>query len=671
MTNVDLILSGGIVLSMDSQFSIFEPGAVAVSGSEIVAVGPQADIEANYSATEVLDCAGKVIMPGLINAHTHVPMSLLRALADDLRLDVWLMGYIMPVEREFVHPDFCWLGTQLGCAEMIRSGTTCFVDMYYFEDTIAKATAEAGLRAVCGQTILKFPAPDALSYDESLAQTANFIQAWQDHPLIIPSVAPHAPYTATPKMLQASAALALKFDVPLQIHVAETSTEEKQMWDEVGMRPLPWVEKQNILNTKAIVAHGVYLNQAEIVSLAQHKTGLIHNPTSNLKLASGFAPVTEMLAQGVNVGIGTDGVASNNDLDMFEELRLAALLAKGVTQDPTVVPARQALAMATSMGAKAIHLDHLIGSLEPGKRADIISVDINQSHNWPHFQRDEQSIYSRLVYASKGSDVTDVLCNGVWLMRDKNLLTVDEPNIMKEAQQLAHKIDAFLIEREQSVLRKLAAIGEGLAPKETFEVQAKIYLPQTEAQAISMLLSTPKLSITKSSQRQQFDTYFVFDDKWASRIRYREDEIIALDGLEPILSERVQESIYRLTLTNEETERDYGNSVVLTHAHFDAQADRSLRFYREYFNPDAEYTLHKFRRRFHVMYEGLEFVINLDKVKQLNEDGVYLEIKSTTWSTQDAAYKAKILSQLFQDFSQVEHTPLLGDYLSLVTSGAE
>ncbi|MFQ5855483.1 MAG: amidohydrolase [Anaerolineae bacterium] len=666
MKQAGMILSGGAVLTMDAQFSLFDPGAVAVRGSEIVAVGPADEIAAGYEAAEVVDCSGKAVMPGLINAHTHVPMALLRGLADDLRLDVWLMGYVMPVEREFVRPDFCWLGTQLACAEMIRAGTTCFADMYYYEEAVADATAQVGMRAVCGQTILKFPSPDALSYDESLARTRDFIQRWRGHKLITPSVAPHAAYTATPEMLQAAAALALEFDVPLQIHVAETAHEVEEIRATVDMATVPWIEKHNVLETKAVAAHCVHLNEDELATLRRHGAGIVHNPTSNLKLSSGFAPVARMLEMGLNVGIGTDGVASNNDLDMFEELRLAALLAKGVTLDPTALPARQVLEMATIMGARALHLDQWIGSLEPGKRADVIVVDLDTVHNWPPFRREEELIYSQLVYAAKADDVIHVMCDGAWLIRDRELLTVDEPALMAEAGRLAQRIDAFLIEREESVLRKLVSIG-GLARKETFEVQVKICLSDQGARAIEEALAGPEFAVGKSSQRRQFDTYFIFHDKWASRIRYREDEVLARDSMEPVPEGWVEEVIYRLTLTNETKEREYANSVVLSRSRFDALADRSLRFYREFFKPDEEREVHKERRRFHVRYSNTEFSVNIDRVVRPAIPGAFLEIKSRTWSAQDAERKAELIGDLLRHFDIEEEGLLREEYVDLVT----
>src|SRR5918996_1032466 len=318
----DTLFTNALVLTMDRDLTQYISGAVAVKGDSIIAVGDEAEIKKNVSAQETIDCGGKMLMPGLINAHTHVPMTLLRGLADDLRLDVWLMGYMMPVEREFVSPEFVRLGTLLACAEQIRSGVTTFNDMYYFEEDVAKATADAGMRAVCGQTVMKFPTPDAASYEDSLQMAREFIERWKDHPLIVPAVSPHAPYTCTAEILRATAELAKEFDVPLHTHLAETAFEVENMRNENGMPVIPYVKKQGLLDAKLIAAHCVHVDVGEIRSLQHSGAGVAHNPSSNLKLASGFAPVMKMLEAGVNVGIGTDGPASNNDLDMFEEVRL-------------------------------------------------------------------------------------------------------------------------------------------------------------------------------------------------------------------------------------------------------------------------------------------------------------------------------------------------------------
>src|SRR5687767_6746100 len=357
----DVLLTNAIVLTMDEGFTIHRDGGVAISGDTIAAVGPDA---LAYDAGATVDCRRRVVMPGLVNAHTHAPMALLRGLADDLKLDVWLMGYMMPVEREFVNPEFVRLGTRLACAEMIRSGITCFADMYYFEEAVAEATAQAGMRALCGQTVLRFPSPDAASFEDGLARARDFIHRWRAHPLIVPSPAPHAPYTCTPEILRACAELAAEFDVPLHTHLSETLLEVEDSRRAHGMPVIPWVKKQGLFGAKVLAAHCVHVDEGEIRALRGAGAGVAHNPTSNLKLAAGIAPVAKMLELGLNVGIGTDGPASNNDLDMFEETRLAALLAKGSSGDPTAIPARQALAMATRIGACAMHMDHLTGRSE-------------------------------------------------------------------------------------------------------------------------------------------------------------------------------------------------------------------------------------------------------------------------------------------------------------------
>lgn len=655
MTKVDAILTGGSVATMNAHLDLFFPGAVAVRDGMIEAVGSADEIATMYVTDEVVDCSGCAVIPGLVNAHTHAPMTLLRGVADDLRLDVWLMGYMMPVEHEFVRPDFCWLGTQLACAEMIRSGTTCFADMYYYEETVADAAAQAGLRAVCAETVLRFPTPDALSYDESLERTRDFVLRWKGHPLITPAVGPHAPYTMTPELLQACAQMALEFDVPLHIHIAETEQEVEELRAEYGMPVVPWVKKQGVFEAKVTAAHCVHLDEGEMRTLLHHRVGVVHNPTSNLKLASGFAPVVRFLDLGLNVGVGTDGPASNNDLDMWEEMRLAALLAKGVTSDPTALPAHQALAMATIGGARALHMDALIGSLCPGKRADLAVVDLCSVHTSPKFERDPDALYAQLVYAAKGSDVRDVMCQGRWLMRERKLLTLDESALMAEAVVVARKIDAFLIQREESVLSKLLAVGQ-VAQKKTFEVQVKVKLADTSL--VDELLKSSEIVIVKPSLRRQYDTYFLFDDPYRSRIRYREDVVMGED-------DQVRDALYRLTLIGETKEREYDRSVLLSRSRFDAPATRSLRFYREYFQPASEVEVHKDRRRYRIRYGGTDFEINLDRLLKPELPSVFLEIKSRTWSRQDAERKAELIGKLLELCRVQDRELLKQEYVEL------
>ena len=656
MTEIDLILTGGEVLTMNEDFDLFSPGAVGIKDGAIVAVGPADEVGASYDAREVVDCSACAVMPGLINGHTHAPMTLLRGLADDLRLDVWLMGYMMPVEREFVQPDFCWLGAQLACAEMLRSGITCYGDMYYYEEAVADATAEAGMRAVCAQSILKFPTPDAASYDDGLRLAHDFVARWVGHKLIVPAIGPHAAYTATAEMLQESKALALEYDVPIHIHIAETEQEVKDHLKARDMAVVPWIDRQGLLEAKVTAHHCVHLEESELRTLRNRGAGISHNPSSNLKLSSGFAPVAKMLALGIPVAVGTDGAASNNDLDMFEETRLAALLAKGITEDPTALPARQALAMATRLGAQALHIADRTGSLEAGKRADVAVVDLRRLHLTPQFHRRLDSIYSLLVYSAKSSDVRHVLCDGRWMMRDRELLTLDVEELQQRAAKIAHRIDVFLMEREESILSKLVAIG-GVDRVETFEVQVKVHLE--DAEPVERALQSEDIPVVRSSWRHQYDTYFLFGDVESSRLRYREDEILSEDG-------SVEDIVYRLTLIGETKDREFARSVLLSRSRFDAPATHSRRFYHEYFQPEEEVKVHKDRRRYHIRYGGTDFAINLDRVTTPRLPGVFLEIKSRTWSAQDAERKAELMGKLL-DLFDVGREVVKPEYVELAT----
>jgi 5-methylthioadenosine/S-adenosylhomocysteine deaminase len=636
MTKVDWILHNATVVTMDGVYRILRDGAVAVDGDSIAAVAPSAEVLKTFQAKETVDCRGGALIPGLVNAHTHVPMTLLRGMADDLRLEVWLLGYMWPVEREFVSPDFCRLGTLLACAEMIRSGVTCFADMYYFEDAVAQATAEAGMRALCSQTVLKFPTPDAASFEDSLAAARDFIVRWKGHPLVVPSVAPHAPYTCTAEILRACSALAVEFDVPLHTHLAETREEVDDWREQFDMPVIPWVKKQGLFEAKVLAAHCVHVDDGEIHTLQHAGAGIAHNPSSNLKLASGFAPVVDMLEAGLNVGIGTDGPASNNDLDMFEEMRLANFIAKGASGDPTALPARLTLAMATRLGAQALHLGHLTGSIEPGKRADLVLVDLSGIHQLPQFERDPEAIYSRLVYTGKGSDVSDVMVNGRWLMRARALQTIDVEPLIRAAADYASRIDVFLIQREGSILTKLVAI-EGAEREESYEVQIKVRVGEPED--IVSRIAGGALAVIRRAHYQEYDTYFSFEDPNQGRLRYREDEFVD-DGGE-VFNVR-----YRLTLMG--PAREYDHAVPLSRSRFIAPATHSLRFYREYFKPKSEHEISKDRRRWLVRFQGKEFFLNLDRMTRPALDDSYLEIKSRTWSRGDAEEKAGLILELLK-----------------------
>jgi 5-methylthioadenosine/S-adenosylhomocysteine deaminase len=654
--SADLLLINAIVLTMDEEMHLYEPGAVAVSGDSILAVGLETEIRKACPATHVVDCGGKVLMPGLVNAHTHVPMALLRGLADDLRLDVWLQGYMWPVEREFVSPDFVRLGTQLACAELIRTGVTCFADMYYFEENVAKATAEAGLRAVCSQTVLKFPTPDAVSFEDSLAAAREFIEHWKGHTLITPSVAPHAPYTCTPEILRATAQLAAEFDVPLHTHIAETALEVENMRRENGMPVVPYVKKQGLFDAKVLVAHCIHIDEGEMRTLLHAGAGVAHNPSSNMKLASGLASVQKMLNLGLNVGIGTDGPASNNDLDMFEEVRLTAFVAKTVSNDPTAVPAATALKMATRLGARALHLGSVTGSLEPGKRADLILVEINPLHNSPRFRRDTDNIYSQLVYAGKATDVTDVMVNGKWLMHARELLTLNEMELAAYAQEYARRIDTFLMAREQSVFSKLVALG-GSAEEESFEVQVKVKL--NDIAPVLKALKQAEIEILLKKHYHQHDIYFTFADQTQGWLRYREDEMI--DDREQITGVRS-----RLTLIGPSREGDFAHDVLLSRIRYFTPAANSLRFYREYFKPAGETAVDKDRLRWLVRYKNEEFYINLDRV-ETPDLGYFLEIKSRTWSRRDAEEKANCSSELILLLGGSLENTVTRDYVEIAT----
>ncbi|MFQ5399019.1 MAG: amidohydrolase family protein [Anaerolineae bacterium] len=659
---VDLLLTGGTVVTMNSVFDIYPDGAVAVDGDSVAAVGTAEKMALAYDAAETVDCAGKVIMPGLVNAHTHIPMSLLRGLNDDLRLDVWL-GYLMPLEREFVTPEFVKLGARVACAEMIRSGITSFADMYYFEEAIAEETAAIGMRALLGQTILVFPAPDAETYDDALLLCRRFIEHWNGHPLIQPAVAPHAWYTATPELLRACTALAQEFDVPLHTHVSETSLEVSNSREQNHIPVVPWLDKHGILNTKLLAAHCVHLDSGEMFSLKKAGAGVAHCPTSNLKLASGIAPVGRMLEMGLKVGVGTDGPASNNDLDMFEELRLAALLAKAASSDPTVLPARQALEIATIGGAKAMHMEELAGSLEAGKRADLIVVDMDGVHNQPQFANNPDAVYSRLVYASKSTDVAHVLCNGRWLMRDRVLLTINEAEATAAAGAVAAQIDAFVIERESSPYNKLVLLS-GVQRQESFEVQVKV--PLADDSRILEVVAGDQVDVVKRSHYKQFDAYFLFDgsDPDAARLRYREDEFVNDKG-------EVYQVRSRLTLIGEEERQAFPNAVMLSRSRYLADASHSLRFYREYFAPSREVEVIKERRRWRILYKDTDFAVNLDTLSLPELPGHFLEIKSRTWSRHDAEHKAALITQLLVLFGLAPETAERREYAELALDEAQ
>ncbi len=434
---VSLVVIGGDVVTENAAQQVLSPGAVAVDGDTIVDVDTPDAIRAKYAPQEIVDASGQVVLPGLVNTHTHAPMVLYRGLADDLVLSDWLQKYIFPAEAKTVSPEFVRVGTRLAVTEMIESGTTTYADMYYFEEEIAKATREVGLRGVLGQTIIQFPVKDAPTPADGLKHAEAYIQAFRGDPLIVPAVAPHAMYTLDRGTLVAAAELGRRYDVPVIIHLSETEDEQRQSLADHQLSPTAYLESIGFWGPKTLAAHGVWVSDDDIAVLARHRIGVSHNPESNMKLASGAAPLLKYKAAGVTLGLGTDGAASNNDLDMFEAMRQAAFLAKLTTRDPTAVPAREALMMATIGGARALGLDTLIGSLEPGKRADLITVAMNRTRQTPVYDP-----ISHLVYTTRGDDVQTTIVNGRALMANRRLLTLDRQAVLADARRVARDVAA-------------------------------------------------------------------------------------------------------------------------------------------------------------------------------------------------------------------------------------
>ena len=432
---VDLIIKGGTIVTMDGSRRVIEDGGIAVKNGRIVAVARTAEIDRSYAAREVINASGKVVIPGLINGHTHVPMTLFRGIADDLDLQEWLTKYIFPAEAKNVTEDFVRVGTRLGLAEMIRSGTTTYCDMYYFEDAIADETFKAGMRGVLGETVIDFPVADNKTYDEGLAYVDRFVKKWQGNALIVPAIAPHAPYTVSEEHLKAARALSDRTGAPIVTHISETKREVDDSLKAKGARPVDYLNRIGFLNNRVIAAHMVWPSEEELALLKKLGVGIVHNPQSNMKLASGVAPVPEMLRENLPVGLGTDGAASNNDLSLWEEMDSAAKLHKLISKDPKVVSAEEAFEMATIRGARALHLEKEIGSIEKGKRADLVIVDLDALHQTPYY-----NIYSDLVYASKAGDVRTVIIEGRVVMRDRRLLTLNEETIKADARRYRERI---------------------------------------------------------------------------------------------------------------------------------------------------------------------------------------------------------------------------------------
>jgi 5-methylthioadenosine/S-adenosylhomocysteine deaminase len=432
---VDLIIRGGTVVTMDGSRRVIDNGGVAVKDGRVVAVGTSAEIDLSYSSRQVIDATGKVVIPGLINGHTHVPMTLFRGIADDLDLQEWLTKYIFPAEAKNVTEDFVRVGTRLGLAEMIRSGTTTYCDMYYFEDAIADETFKAGMRGVLGETVIDFPVADNKTNAEAMAYVEKFVSRWKGNSLIVAAIAPHAPYTVSEDHLKAVRAFSDRTGAPIVTHISETKREVDDSIRDKGASPVEYLNRFGFLNDKVIAAHMVWPSEAELALLKKLGVGIVHNPQSNMKLASGVAPVPEMLKQDMPVGLGTDGAASNNDLSLWEEMDTAAKLHKLISKDPKVVSAQEAFEMATIRGARALHLEKEIGSIEKGKRADLAIVDLDDLNQTPFY-----NIYSDLVYSAKASDVRTVIIEGRVVMRDRLLLTLNEATIKVDARRYRERI---------------------------------------------------------------------------------------------------------------------------------------------------------------------------------------------------------------------------------------
>ncbi len=435
MKEADIVLSGGRVLLLDDQDTILERGAVAVVGDSIAAVGTAAEIDRDFTARKRIDCSNGLLLPGLVNAHTHAAMTCFRGIADDLDLMDWLSNYIFPAEARNVDPELAYWGSMLACAEMILSGTTTFCDMYIFEDETARAAKEAGMRCLLGEVLFDFPSPNVKTPGEGLRYTEMLIRKWADDPLVNIVVEPHALYTCSPTLLKDAKALADAYGVPVATHYLENTTEPGLIQEKLGMRASDFLMNIGYLDERFFVFHGVYMDDEDIRLFADHGCKVVHNPESNMKLASGVAPVSRMIDAGIAVGLGTDGCASNNNLDMFQEMDTAAKLEKSVRLDPTVMSARTVLRMATCNGAKVLGLDRLVGSIRPGMKADLVLVKLDKPHLTPMY-----SEYSHLVYAVNGSDADTVLINGRVVMEARKLLTIDVNEAMERVLKIAERV---------------------------------------------------------------------------------------------------------------------------------------------------------------------------------------------------------------------------------------
>lgn len=431
---VDILVLGGTVLTLDDADSRLYPGAVAVHAGKIEAVGPSEDLQSRFAARKVINATGCVVMPGLINAHTHAAMTIFRGLADDLPLMQWLQEHIFPAERKLTG-DWVYHGTLLACAEMILSGTTTFCDMYLFEHKTAEAAEKAGIRTLVGEVLYDFPSPNYGPAENALPFTERLAERWKSHPLVRVAVEPHALYTCSPGLLRGCGELAERLDIPIIVHLSENQAEVKEIEEKYGRRPVEHLEYLGLLSPRLIADHCVALNGRDMELLAQRGVHAVHNPESNMKLASGIAPVPLMLDMGINVALGTDGCASNNDLDMLSEMDTCAKLHKVATLDPTVLPALTVLKMATRNGAAALGMEGRVGVLARGMLADLIVLDFQKPHLTPLYEP-----ASHLVYAARGSDVRDSIIHGRLVMENRRLTTLDLGEVMDNVRRIAKDV---------------------------------------------------------------------------------------------------------------------------------------------------------------------------------------------------------------------------------------
>ncbi|HET58495.1 MAG TPA: amidohydrolase [Deltaproteobacteria bacterium] len=439
MRDADICITGGTLLLMDEAEQIIHDGAVVMKGDTIVAVGGARDINSAWQAGKIIDARNCIVMPGLVNAHTHAAMTCFRGISDDRELMDWLNNYIFPAEAKNVDPELAYWGTLLACAEMIRSGTTTFCDMYLFEDETALAASEAGMRCLAGEGLFDFPSPNAKTPEEGLAYTRMLLDKWTGHSLISIAVEPHALYTCSAPLLKDAKTLADEYGAPMAVHLLENLQEKTSLEEKLGMRATVFLRELGILDDRFFAFHCVAVDEEDIDIMADHGCKVVHNPESNMKLASGIAPVTAMLERGIIVGLGTDGAASNNNLDMFQEMDTAAKLEKVGRLDPTVMPASTVTRMATRYGATALGMEHITGSLETGKKADIIIIDMDKPHLTPLYNE-----YSHLAYAVHGDDVITSIINGKIVMENRQLLTIDEAAVMNRVRAIAERIRTSL-----------------------------------------------------------------------------------------------------------------------------------------------------------------------------------------------------------------------------------